>query len=205
MMARAPKGIQVLTLLVAGLLFLAACAEEPAKQPEPAAPAKPAGPVVPPEIEAAATGVLGAEAEALVWGDLAKNGEQHVVVINRLKVTPPGVPPGTLFTRLAVVGKVEGRWIEMLRCDEYIKNSRGYLGGQPLSPTAGWRLQYEQDDTNGLTLYFAPITQPRGGYIQTVGVRWNAKTKRYQSLDREYKSFLSESPSLGTVESQLKR
>lgn len=194
----------LVTILLASLL-LSACGEEPAKQPEAAAPAKPAGPTVPPEVEAAATGVLGAEAEALLWGDLSKNGEQHVVVINRMKVTPKGIPPGTLFTRLAIVGKVEGRWVELLRCDEYLKNSRGYLGGQPLAPTAGWRLQTERDDEKGISLYFAPIVAPRGGHIQTLGVRWNSKTKRYQSLDGEYKNFLTELPSLGTVESQLKR
>lgn len=194
----------VSSLVLAVVLFAAACGEESAKTPEAAQP-RPAGPVVPPEIEAAAQGVLGAEAEPIVWGDLARTGEQQALVVNRLKTTRKDLPPGILFSRLALVGKVEGRWIEMLRCDEYIKNPKGYLGGQPLSPVAGWRLQYEQDAQKGLSLYFTPIEQPRGGYILTIGVRWNPKTKRYQSLDRSFEKFLGELSSLGTVESQLKR
>ena len=191
-------------LVLSVLLFAAACGQEPAKPLE-AVPPKPAAPAVPPEIESVVAGVLGQEAEALVWGDLAKTGEQQVIAANRLKTTPKGAPAGTLISRLALVGKIEGRWVELLRCDEYLKNSKGYLGGQPLSPVSGWRVQYEQDPAKGITIYFTPITQPRGGYIQTIGVRWNPKAKRYQSLDRSYENFLGEVPSLGTVESQLKR
>lgn len=190
-------------IAVCALGVMAACGESPTK---PAAEVQaPAAPTAPPEVEAVASSVLGREAEALLWGDLARTGDAQVLVVNRLKTTPKGSAPGILISRLALAGKVGGRWTELLRCDEYLKNPNGYLGGQPLSPVTGWRLQYEQDSEKGLSLYFTPVEQPRGGYIQTIGARWNPKAKRYQSLDRNFEKFLSEVPSLGTVESQLKR
>jgi len=202
------KRILIGAFLLGTLGLAAGCGQEPAEPPEQArrgGQAQPAEPAVPPEIEAVATSVLGREAEALVWGDLAGTGEEQVLVVNRLKTTPKGSVPGILFSRLALVAKQAGKWIEVLRCDEHLKNPKGYLGGTPLSAVSGWRLQYEQSPEKGLSLYFTPLQQPRGGYIQTIGVRWNPKTKRYQSLDRNYEKFLSEVPSLGTVESQLQR
>jgi hypothetical protein len=183
--------------------ILAACGEAPKPAEQPVA-AKPAEPPVPPEIEAVAQSILGSEAETLVWGDLALTGSQQVLVINRLKPRP-GDPPGTKFTRLALVSKEAGKWKELLRCDDHLKNPKGYLGGTPLSSVSGWRLQYEQLPEKGLALYFTPLEQPAGGYIQTIGVRWNPKAKRYQSLDRTYQQFIGEVTSLTTPESQLKR
>jgi hypothetical protein len=192
------------TIGVAALAaLLVACSEAP-KPAEPPAAAKPAAPAVPPEIEAVAQSVLGSEAEALVWGDLALTGAQQVLVINRLK-PKPGDQPGTKFTRLALVSKEAGKWKELLRCDDHLKNPKGYLGGTPLAAVSGWRLQYEQLPEKGLALYFTPLEQPAGGYITTIGVRWNPKVKRYQSLNRSYENFLSEVTSLTTLESQLKR
>jgi hypothetical protein len=37
-----------------------------------------------------------------------------------------------------------------------------------------------------------------------IEVRWNAKVKRYQSLDRNFENFLGELPSLETPESQIR-
>ena len=42
-------------------------------------------------------------------------------------------------------------------CDEHLKNAKGFLGLTPLSPVAGWRIQYEQDPVRGLQLYFTPV------------------------------------------------
>ena len=32
-----------------------------------------------------------------------------------------------------------GSWHELVRCDEHLKNDKGYLGGSPIGPVAGWR------------------------------------------------------------------
>lgn len=195
------KRTVLLVLLGWALGFAAGCGEEQAKQPEPAAAPKPATPAVPPEIEAVVNASLGREAEALVWGDLAKTGEQQVIVIQRLKTTPKGQPPGILFSRLALLGKQNDKWVELLRCDDHVKNPKGFLAGTPLSAVGRWRLQYEQHEQKGLSLYFTPIDQPAAGYIITVGVRWNPKVKRYQSLDRNYEKFLPEASTLTISES----
>jgi hypothetical protein len=191
-----------IVLLAAAILV--ACGEPPKPAEQPVA-SKPTAPAVPPEIEAVAQSVLGSEAEPLVWGDLALTGAPQVLAINRLKPLPGDQVPGIKFTRLALVSKEGGKWKELLRCDDHLKNPKGYLGGTPLSSVSGWRLQYEQLPEQGLALYFTPLEQPAGGYIQTIGVRWNPKAKRYQSLERTFQQFLGEVPSLGTVESQLKR
>jgi len=103
------------------------------------------------------------------------------------------------------VSKEGMRWRELFRCDEHLKNPKGYLGGTPIAGVNGWRLQYEQSPEKGLTMYFTPLEQPAGGYIQTVGVRWDPKAKQYRSLDRNFEKFLAEVPMLGTVRSQLIR
>ena len=41
-------------------------------------------------------------------------------------------------------------------------------------------------------------------HVLPIGVRWNAKTNRYQSLDRTYEQFLMESPTLSNARSQLR-
>jgi hypothetical protein len=65
-------------------------------------------------------------------------------------------------------------------------------------------MQAEQDPDKGLLLYFTPLEAPKGGYAVPVGVRWNAKVKRYQSMDRAFTNFLGELPALETPESQVK-
>lgn len=191
-------------LLLCALALFAGCSRQPATPAELVLP-KPAEPAPPAEIESVAKSVLGSEAEALVWGDLAQTGRQQVLVVNRLKTTPKDAAPGLLVTRVALVSKEDGKWVELLRCDEHLKNPKGYLSGTPLSAVSGWRLQYEQDTQKGFSMYFTPLARPQGGYIQTIGVRWNSKAKRYQSLDRSFDKFQGETPVLETVESQLRR
>ncbi|MBI3663432.1 MAG: hypothetical protein HY234_10335 [Acidobacteria bacterium] len=179
------------------------CASEPpAKPPETAQ--KPAEPAVPPELQAAATAVLGGDAEVIAHGDLAKTGNQQVLVINRIKKTPANIVPGILLTRAAILSQQGGKWTELLHVDEHLKNTNGFLAATPVAPVTGWRLQFEQHADKGLLLYFTPLAQPAGGTLQTIGVRWNAKVKRYQTLDRTYEHFLGETPALEKINSHLR-
>lgn len=175
----------------------------PAKQEEPAS-AKPAEPAVPADIQAAADATLGSEAKVLVYGDLAKTGKQQVLVANVVPKTPKENITGTIITRAVIAENDNGKWSEVFRCDEHLKNAKGYLGMTPLEPVTGWRIQYEQDEVRGLILYLTPVTGIDDKHVLPIGVRWNPKVKRYQSLDRNYEQFLSEAPSLTTTRSQLK-
>jgi hypothetical protein len=191
---------------VALTLLLSSCGgTSPTASKSDAPAAAPAKPAVPAEIQSAAEAALGSETEVLAYGDLAKNGHQEVLAVNRLKITPQTHAAGTLVSRVVVIENDNGRWKELFRCDEHLKNTEGFLGGTPLSPVTGWRLQSEQDADKGLELYFTPIEKPAGGYVQTLGVRWNPELKRYQSLDRTFEQFLGEVPSLETPQSQLAR
>jgi hypothetical protein len=184
-------------------IFLCACGGSGASNPkteapvaQTAEPAKPAAPAIPPDIQKVAENALGSEAEVLVYGDLALTGKQQILVISRLKKTPEGKTPGTLLSRAAIVEDSGREWKQIFLCDEHLKNTKGFLGATPLAPVPAWRLQYEQHDDKGLVMYFTPLDKPAGGYIQTIGIRWNPKVKRYESLDRTYEQFLGESPTL---------
>jgi hypothetical protein len=159
---------------------------------------------IPDEIQNVAVKSLGAETTVLLFGDLAKNGKQEILAINALKSAPPGVAPGILFNRLVVLQHNGDVWKEVLRGDEHIENEKGFLGGIPLAPVNGWRLQLDKTDaTKGLVMYFSPIAAPKGGRISALGVRWNTKAGRYQSLDSTFQQFLGEVPQLETPESQV--
>jgi hypothetical protein len=186
-----------LVVLLSG--YLCACSRTPENTKVPDQPPAPEKPVVPPELQAAAEAVLGAETEILLWGDLAGNGRQQALAINRLQ-KPPGIAlPGTLITRATILELDGGHWREIFRCDQHLRNPKGYLGGTPVAPVNGWRLQYEQNPGKGLALYFTPLTAPSGGYLQTIGVRWNRKAGRYQALDRNFEVFQGENPTLEEV------
>jgi hypothetical protein len=191
-------------ILTAAILaiFLCACGGSGASNPkteataQPAEPAKPVAPAIPPDIQQVAENAMGSEAEVLVYGDLALNGSQQILAINRLKKTPDGKTPGTLLSRASIVENDGGKWKQIFLCDEHLKNTKGFLGATPLSPVPAWRLQFEQHEDKGLVMYFTPLDKPAGGYIQTIGIRWNPKVKRYESLDRTYEQFLGESPTV---------
>jgi hypothetical protein len=168
-----------------------------------AAQTTPAAPAIPADVQTAAQSSLGSEAEVLLYGDLALNGHQQALAVNRLKVTPPGVAPGILVTRAVIIESEAGKWKEIFRCDEHLQNASGFLGGTPLSPVSGWRVRYEQDPQKGLAMYFTPIAKPAGGYLITIGVRWNPKLKRYQALDRNFQEFVGETKQLETPQSQI--
>src|ERR1700733_7423352 len=170
----------------------------------PAPPRAPAAPAVPDDIQKAAETALGSETEVLLYGDLAKNGSRQILAVNRMKGTPQAAMPGTVITRGVVLENIGGTWKEILRCDEHLENPKGFLGNIPLAPVNGWRVQYEQDNDKGLLLYFTPAANPKGARALPVEVRWNAKVKRYQSMDRNFENFLYELPALETPESQVR-
>jgi hypothetical protein len=172
--------------------------------PAPQAEAKPAEPAIPEEIQLAAKALLGSESQVLVFGDLAKNGKQEFLVANVVPKTPTNNLPGTIVTRVVVAENTDGKWAEVLRCDEHLKNQKGFLGLTPLVAVTGWRLQYEQSDDRGLQLYFTPLKGVTDSHVLPIGIRFNPATKRYQSLDRTYEHFLLESPSLQDLRSTLR-
>lgn len=184
-------------------IFLSGCRSDTSK-PVSQAATKPAEPAVPEEIQSAATSLLGSESTVLAFGDLAKNGKQEFLVANVVPKTPTNNLPGTIVTRVVVAENTDGQWTELLRCDEHLKNQKGYLGLTPLAPITGWRLQYEQSQIKGLELYFTPLKGTTDSHVLPIGVRWNPQTKRYQSLDRTYEHFLLESPSIQDARSVLR-
>ena len=216
------KKLRLMALAGATVFALASCSSspKPAETPAPAAkssasatatpapgttpggtPDKPLQ--IPDDIQNVAVKSLGEETTVLAYGNLANNGKQQILAINALKTTPPGVAPGILFNRLVVLQKNGDVWKEVLRGDEHLENEKGFLGGIPLAPVSGWRLQLDQTDaTKGMVMYFSPIVAPKGGHIAALEVRWNPKVGRFQSMDTTFTQFVSEVPQLETPESQ---
>jgi hypothetical protein len=188
------KRIAEICALVIFAVWCASCGSSTPAPKQQAA--KPAAPAVPENIQKAAESDLGSEAEVIVYGDLAKNGKTQALVVNRLKVTPKTAVPGILVSRASVIEKDNRQWKEIFRCDEHLKNEKGYLARNPLADVASWRLQYEENPQKGLEMYFTPLNKPEGGYIQTLGVLWNPEAKRYETMDPSYQHFLTEQPTL---------
>lgn len=175
-------------------------------QPAAAEPAKPAAPAVPDDIQAGAQSLLGTETTVLLFGDLAKNGKQQFLAANVVpKTSKNNNIAGTIITRAVIAQNDAGQWQEIFRCDEHLKNAKGYLGLTPLSDVSGWRIMTEQDPVKGLALYLTPLKGTDDpAHAQPIGVRWNPATKRYQSLDRTFEHFLLEQPTMsGTPKSVL--
>jgi hypothetical protein len=192
--------LKTLMIVLAVACLLPGCGSDtpPAAKNESAAPAKPAEPAVPEDITAAAQSLLGNETTVLLFGDLAKTGKQQFLAANVVPKTPKNNNiAGTIITR-GVIGELQdGKWNEIFRVDEHLKNAKGFLGLTPLSPVAGWRIQYEQDPVKGLQVYFTPLASAADPHVLPIGVRWNPKVKRYQTMDRNYEQFMGESPTLG--------
>jgi len=189
-----------------GIMFcLTGCGEQ---APGPGATAsgetKSAEPAVPEEVQGAAQALLGSETQVLVFGDLAKTGKQQFLAANVVPKTPTNNVPGTIVTRAVIAENNNGKWMELLRCDEYLKNEKGFLGLTPLNEVSGWRVQFEQDAEKGLQVYFTPLKVSGSAHVLPIGVRWNPATRRYQSLDRTYEHFLLESPSIDAARSSLR-
>jgi hypothetical protein len=195
---------RLIILLLASATLLGCSGDEPKPTPQVAAETKPAEPAIPQDIDAAAKSLLGSETQVLLFGDLAKNGKRQFLAANVVPKTPKNNVPGTVITRAVVAQEDNGKWTELLRCDEHLKNPKGYLGLTPLDTITGWRLQYEQNPEKGLQLYFTPLKVNGDSHVLTVGVRWNPATNRYQSTDATYEKFLKESPQLQNVRSTLR-
>ena len=193
-----------LILVMAASVVLFGCGSEGAKTAA-EIEKKTAEPVVPEEMQDAAKALLGSEAQVLLFGDLAKTGKQQVLAANVVPNTPKSVIAGTVVMRAVVAEKQEdGKWVELMRADEYLKNSKGFLGQTPLQPVTGWKLQHEQSAEKGLTLYFTPVKAGSNERTLPIAVAWNPATKRYQSMDISYQHFLGEAPSLENPRSTLR-
>lgn len=192
----------VASLLLVMAMFFTGCDSQTTKPV--VVETKPAEPVVPQELQDAAKALLGSDAQVLLFGDLAKNGKQEILVANVLPNTPKSVIAGTVVTRSVVAENQDGKWVELLRCDEYLKNAKGYLGLTPLLPVTGWKLQYEDSPEKGMTLYFTPVKTGSTERTLPIGVKWNPATKRYQSMDQSYQTFLGEAATLENPRSTLR-
>lgn len=179
--------------------------DSPAKKPAAnTAAQRPKAPAAPDDIFAAAAGALSSEAEVLAWGDLALNGHQQILAINRLNRPELSAVSGAVFSRLAVLEKDGDQWKEILLCDEHMKNPNGFLGGTPTAGVSMWRLQFEKNPAKGLLLFFTPFKQGPTIRDQTIEVRWNPEVKRYQAMDANYETFIGENPALEDVHRPLK-
>jgi hypothetical protein len=174
---------------------------------------------IPDEAREVADASLGKQAEILTRGNLAQNGREQVLVINRFsagaQASKESASSSAIFvTRAAILEKNDGKWAQVLLCDEHLKNPKGYLGGSPAARVNGWRLEYSQDERNGLEMRFTPAekfdafkanTEERSkARNATLDVRWNKNAKRYQSFDQSHERYLNEVPSLETPQSTLR-
>lgn len=195
------RGATVAILLFALCIAMAACGDDSSQQ---GAEKARQAPQIPADVRSAAESALGSDAEVLVYGDLAKNGKEQVLSINRLKPRPEGVP-GIVLSRASILEREDDHWMEIFHVDEHLKNTKGFLAGTPIAAVSSWRLQYEQDPQKGLAMYFTPLQKPAGGYVVTIAVEWNPAAKRYQALGRDYKQFQGEIASLEIPESRLQQ
>src|SRR5579863_187996 len=167
------------------------------------------------EARVVAEASLGKQADILARGNLALNGREQVLAVNRSSGDPGGANLSPIFvTRAAVLEKNGGKWSEVLLCDDHLKNPNGYLGGSPAARVTGWRLEYRQDAKDGLEMKFTPAEsfdavpanadQRSKQKNPAFDVRWNKSAKRYQSFDQSHERYLSEVPSLETPLSILK-
>jgi hypothetical protein len=169
------------------------------------------------ETRRVAEAALGKQAEILARGDLARNGQEQLLVVNRFaKATHDAAgtenSPAIFITRAVILEKRNGKWTEILRCDEHVKNPNGYLGGSSVVRATGWQLEFRTDASQGLELKFTPAGNDAGkegtGAGEPVGhtmiVRWNSQARRYQSLDASREGYLSEAPALETPQSILR-
>ncbi len=183
-------------LLAAGLAILSsACGQAPAATGKTAAKKTAA---LPAAYLDAAHSALGSDAKVLLSGDLAHNGHIQLLVVDRLPKMPGNQVPGLFVSHATILQKQGDDWMEIFLADQQLKNPKGFLARTPLDSVSAWRLQYDKEP-NGLAMYFTPVRQSTEDRPPTIEVRWNPKVGRYQSLDRNFKHFLSEAPTLGPV------
>ena len=196
------KKLAAMILMAAAIAGVTGCGSS-STQPGATAAAKPVEPAVPDDVQAAASAFLGKETTVLVYGDLAKTGTRQLLAANVVPKTPKNTLPGTIVTRAVLAEDSGGSWHELVRCDEHLKNEKGYLAGSPIEPVAGWRVQFEKNDIEGFHLYLTPVKGMEDQHVLPLAIRWNPAVKRYQSLDRNYEHFVPEAPSLNPSRSHF--
>jgi hypothetical protein len=203
-MPHVSKLLPAVLLLLPSVSLIVGCGDSPAPKPAETTASKPAEPAIPEEIQSAASGSLGSDAVVLAYGDLSKSGTQQILAANVVPKTPKENITGTIVSRAAILENQNGQWMQIFVCDEYLKNGKGFLGMTPLDQVSAWRIQHEQDPALGLTVYFTPVKGMPDPHVLPIAVRWNPKVKRYQSLDRTYQQFLTESATLSNIRTRLK-
>ena len=210
------RNSRVVTALFAGLAAFCVAGCTPAQPKSPEEAVQPAATAVVSENQQVAEAVLGKTAEILAQGDLPHNGSEQLLVVNRVERAArggagPANPSPIFVTRAVIVEKDNGKWAEVLRCDEHLKNPRGYLAGAPADRVTGWELEFKTDTELGIELRFKPAAtgdESASSTVEaasrTIAVRWNAKAKRYQSLDQSHKGYVGEVPTMGTPQSILR-
>jgi hypothetical protein len=184
--------------LVSGLTIGCDAPTKPGSANEAKTPSQSAEPRLPPEVAAAAKAALGPGALVVSYGDLAQNGRRQVLAANRSGSTS-NLQGNIQFTRAAVLEQVGTKWVEVLRCDEYLKNPSGYLVGAPREPVTSWQLEFGGNSRDHRhDLLFTPLDTSGAASrpMSTVSVRWNPSANRYQSLDPQSGHFLEELPAL---------
>jgi hypothetical protein len=189
--------------LLVSIIF-AGCGSEPPKTSAGAEKKAAAELAIPQDVQDAANSLLGSDAQVLLYGDLSKTGTQQMLAANVVPNTPKSTVAGTVVTRAVIAESIDGKWMELFRADEYLKNQKGYLALTPLQAVTGWKLQYENSQENGMSLYFTAVKQGSSEKTLPIAVRWNPATKRYQSMDLSYQHFLTEAATLGSPRSMLR-
>jgi hypothetical protein len=189
-------------VVLALILAVSGCGAAPTT-PSPGA-AKTAEPAIPQDIQDAATALLGSDTQVLLYGNLAKTGQKQMLAANVVPNTPKSTVAGTVVTRAIIAEDVDGKWTELFRADEYLKNQKGYLALTPLQGVTGWKLQYENSEDKGVSLYFTPVQKGTTEKTLPIAVRWNPEQKRYQSMDMSYQHFLNEAPSISSPRSAVR-
>jgi hypothetical protein len=158
-----------------------------------------------PEIQAMAAQLLGSGAEVLASGDLAGNGQTQALVVNRSAVKQV-TASGALISRAAVLEHHGAKWNELLLCDEYLKNPKGFLAGTPMAQVTAWRLRVVSRTPGGKVgeFDFTPLQPDETDRLPTIVVRWNPKSERYQSFDSANMRFMEEAVSLEPPTSELR-
>jgi len=183
------------TAILIGLVCVSASVmgcDSPAKSPAVDTSAqKPKASAVPDDIFSAAAGALSSEAEVLAWGDLALNGRQQILAINRVNKPEANTGSNAAFTRLAILENDGKQWKEILLCAEHLKNPNGFLGGTPTAAVTQWRLQFEKNPTKGLLLFLTPYNQ--GPTVRTQAIPKQNVIRRWTQI---MKLLLEKTPRL---------
>ena len=182
------------------LLFSVACSQAPAGTTDPR-PARSAS-ETPSEYESEARRALGDGSKVILSGDLAHNGHIQLLIVNRLPQMRAKEQGALLVSRAAILAKENVDWHEIFLADNYLKNEDGFLAGAPAGAVSAWRLQYDRGQ-QPLAMFFTPLRQSSGPGSATIEVRWNPRTGRYQSFDRQSGTFLSEIPNPAGIPSFL--